>query len=235
MKSTPAAQRGHGPEKKDLSARMIPPLARIFVRLLNATLRVRVYGARWIDAVEDEGGSAVLPFFHGRQFLLAANLIRRKIPIMSSLSRDGEHQARILGGLGYRIVRGSASRGGARGLIGMKKAMEEGYHATFAVDGPKGPLHEVKPGVIYLAKKTGAPVIPILASARPAFVMKRTWDLYLLPMPFARGVILFGEPIFFDARMDDDAMDRDCRVLRDRMLELQEEADRMVGRKKTKE
>jgi lysophospholipid acyltransferase (LPLAT)-like uncharacterized protein len=92
-------------------------------------------------------------------------MAKRKATIMSSLSRDGELQAHILAGFGYRIVRGSASRGGARGLIGMKRGMRDGYHAGLAVDGPKGPIHEVKPGVIYLAKKTGAPVIPVLTSA----------------------------------------------------------------------
>ncbi len=114
----------------------------------------------------------------------------------------------------------------------MKRGMRDGYHAGLAVDGPKGPIHEVKPGVIYLAKKTGAPVIPVLTSAKPSIVMKKAWDRYMLPVPFAKAVILFGEPIYFDVNMDQGSMERDSQRLRDIMLSLQEEADGMVGLKK---
>ncbi len=211
---------------------LISVLVRSFIRLLYGTLRIMDAGSRSLDAVESDGGCAILPFFHGRQFPLVPYMAKRKATIMSSLSRDGELQAHILAGFGYRIVRGSASRGGARGLIGMKRGMRDGYHAGLAVDGPKGPIHEVKPGVIYLAKKTGAPVIPVLTSAKPSIVMKKTWDRYMLPVPFAKAVILFGEPIYFDGNMDQGSMERDCRRLRDIMLSLQEEADGMVGLKK---
>ena len=159
-------------EKNSWLARtFIPPLVRGIIRSVKATMRVRAEGVEHLDAFEAEGKTAVLAFFHGRQFLLAGFLVGRKLTVLSSLSRDGALQADVMTGLGYAVVRGSASKGGVRGLIGLKKNMDEGYHATFAVDGPKGPIHEVKPGAVYLAKKTGAPIIPMISSARPAHVI----------------------------------------------------------------
>lgn len=228
MTSDPVGDRG----SMGLKGHLTVVLVRSFIRLLYGTLRIADFGIGWLDSVESKGECAIIPFFHGRQFPLVSYFAGRKTTVMSSMSRDGELQAQVLAGFGHRIVRGSTSRGGARGLIGMKKAMGEGYHATLAVDGPRGPLHEVKPGVIYLAKKTGASVIPVSASMNPAVVLEKAWDRYMLPVPFARAVILFGEPMHFDPDMDRDSMERDRTNLSDRMLSLQEEADRIAGRKK---
>lgn len=194
-------------------------------------MRIQCHGIEHIDAVEADGGRAILVFFHGRQFLLTGYLVGRKLTVLSSLSRDGELQADVMSGLGYAVVRGSASRGGARGLIGLKKKMDEGYHATFAVDGPKGPLHEVKPGAVYLAKKSRAPIIPMISSAHPAHVISGAWDLYLLPFPFSKGVALFGPPITLDPDTSDSAMARDSAVVKKALLELQARADGMAGKK----
>jgi lysophospholipid acyltransferase (LPLAT)-like uncharacterized protein len=223
-----------GTEKNSWFARtFIPPLVRGIIRSVKATMRVHSEGVEYLDAVEAAGESAILAFFHGRQFLLAGFLVGRKLTVLSSLSRDGELQTDVMTGLGYAVVRGSASRGGARGLIGMKRKMDEGYHATFAVDGPKGPIHEVKPGTVYLAKKTGAPIIPLIASARPAHVLSGAWDLYLLPFPFSRGIVLFGPPIVLDPDTSDNAMARDSAVVKRALLDLQERAEEMVGLKKS--
>ena len=197
-------------------------------------LRVREYGLDRLDAVESEGRAAILAFFHGRQFLFVPNLVKRRLTVMSSLSRDGELQARTLAGFGYEIVRGSTSRGGIRGFIGMKKKLEQGYHATFAVDGPRGPIYVVKPGVIHLAKRSGAPVIPMATSASPAYVFGKAWDRYLLPLPFSRCVMQFGEPLHFDDDLSPMAVDRDSLTLHGALVREHADADRRAGFDKTR-
>ena len=214
-----------------VAGRLIPLLARVLLRSITWTVRIHSEGTQVLDELESAGRTAVLPFFHGRQFLLTGFLAGRKMGVMSSLSRDGELQTHVMTGLGFEVVRGSASRGGARGLIGLKRLMEKGYHATVAVDGPKGPLHEVKPGAIFLAKKSGAPVVALAAAARPAHIFSRAWDLYLLPWPFSKGAVVFGDPIYFDDDMSDEAMARDSRILKEKLLRLQERADEVVGLK----
>ncbi|NOY87619.1 MAG: lysophospholipid acyltransferase family protein [Deltaproteobacteria bacterium] len=223
-------RRNRKPGRLGFSGWVIPAFGRALIRVLGGTVRVRELGKERLDDLEDRDGVAVLAFFHGRQFLLVSTFLGRRVSIMSSLSRDGELQARALSGLGYRIVRGSASRGGARGLIAMKRLMEQGYHGSFAVDGPKGPIHQVKPGAVYLAKKTGAPVLPLAASANPAFAFQKAWDRYLLPMPFSKGVVIYGEPMRLDGDLGEEAVDRDCKALQSVLEDLQVEADCAVGR-----
>jgi lysophospholipid acyltransferase (LPLAT)-like uncharacterized protein len=124
-----------------MTGRLIPLLARGLIRSVTWTVRIRCEGVQILDELESTGRTAILPFFHGRQFLLTGFLAGRKLGVMSSFSRDGELQTHVMTGLGFEVVRGSASRGGARGLIGLKRLMEKGYHATVAVDGPLGSIH----------------------------------------------------------------------------------------------
>lgn len=209
----------------------LPPTARLLIRGITASTRIYREGFEHFDAMLSSGSCAVLAFFHGRQFLLLGCFAGEKIATMASYSRDGELQARTMSGLGYGIVRGSASRGGARGLIGLIRLMEKGYWPCFAVDGPKGPIRAVKPGAVYLSKKTGIPVIPLVSSANPAFIFKNAWDHYLLPLPFSRGAVLLGEPMTFDSDLDESAVSRDCELLGNELMRLQERADKIVGLK----
>ena len=207
----------------------VPAAARVLIRGVTATMRIHRDGFDLLDLMEREGRKAVFTFFHGRQFLLTGCLAGHKMGIMASMSRDGELQARVMAGFGFGVVRGSASRGGARGFLGLMKLMEEGYFPAFAVDGPRGPIHEVKPGAVYLAKRTGVPVIPMASSARPAHIFKKAWDRYMLPLPFSRGAAIMGEPITFNEDLKEEAMKRDCAFLQVELLRLQEKADRITG------
>ena len=212
-----------------LAGWFIPRLARTMIKVLGRLTRLKITGLELLDEVESNGDAAVLTFFHGRQFLLTYVLLGRKLGVMSSLSRDGELQTRTLEGLGFSIVRGSASRGGVRGLIGLIKLMKSGHHATFAVDGPKGPLNEVKPGAVYLAKKTGSPVLLMASSVKPSHIFERAWDRFMLPFPLAKGVAIFDGPVLFDDDISGDAIARDCLVLKERLLALQVRADEITG------
>lgn len=214
-----------------MANRLTPLLARILIRSLTWSVRIHSEGTEVLDELDSAGRTAVLTFFHGRQFLHAGFFARRGIGIMSSLSRDGELQTHVMTGLGYEVVRGSASRGGARGFIGLKRLLEKGHHAAFAVDGPKGPIYEVKPGAIYLAKKAGIPIVAGATSANPAHIFSRAWDLYLLPWPFAKGAVVLGDLIYFDDDLSEDAMARDSRILQEELLRLQERADKITGLK----
>ncbi|HEX3770615.1 MAG TPA: DUF374 domain-containing protein, partial [Polyangiaceae bacterium] len=115
------------------------------VRLWLATLRVRVVVDPALEAVADRPW--VLSFWHGTQWPLLAWHRRRRTVVLVSLSRDGAMQARALAVQGFRVVRGSSSRGGARGLAALVRAMkQEGADAAFAVDGPRGPRGVAKGG-----------------------------------------------------------------------------------------
>jgi lysophospholipid acyltransferase (LPLAT)-like uncharacterized protein len=114
------------------------------------------------------------------------------IVTMASQSEDGEIIARWLERNGYRVVRGSTSRGGGEALRQMVRQVRSGRHAALTVDGPQGPPRVVQPGVVELARLTGAWILPITyASARPRFLA--SWDRYLVPKPLSRNLISYGE------------------------------------------
>jgi lysophospholipid acyltransferase (LPLAT)-like uncharacterized protein len=164
----------------------------LVARAWLATVRVRVHGAEMLEGE----GAAVLAFFHGTQLLLHKLRRRKRTCVMVSHSRDGELQAAALRALGFDVVRGSSSRGGARALASMvHKLRGRETDAVFAVDGPRGPYGVVKPGALALAEKSGARVIPAGAAARRRIVLDRAWDRFVLPWPFTRVDIVLGAPL----------------------------------------
>jgi lysophospholipid acyltransferase (LPLAT)-like uncharacterized protein len=142
------------------------------------------------------GKNVIYAFWHGRQFLLLYNHRGAGIVLPASESRDGEIQAGILRRFGYGVVRGSSKRKGDKALLGLVQGLRNGKNIALAVDGPRGPIYEVKQGVTYLAGKLDKPIIPVSTSAKHFWILDKIWDKYLLPVPFSRGVVIYGEPIF---------------------------------------
>jgi lysophospholipid acyltransferase (LPLAT)-like uncharacterized protein len=175
----------------------LPTLIVWLIGFWSALQRLTFHGEDAVAAVQAQGKPIIFVFWHGRQFVLLNSHRNRGICIMTSLSRDGDLQTRILTKLGYCTVRGSSSRGGAKALVGMMRAIKAGHDVAFAGDGPRGPLYAVKPGPFYLAQKTGAAVIPVAISASRAWHLSN-WDRYAIPKPFSRTCVAYGEAVFVD-------------------------------------
>lgn len=163
-------------------------------RVWLSTLRVHVAYDPALEAVRDRPW--VLAFWHGTQWPLLAWGRRRRTIVLVSWSRDGALQARALAAQGLRVVRGSSSRGGARGLAALVAAMRrDGADSAFAVDGPRGPRGVAKAGAIVAARATGAVVVPMGGAVRSGVVLRRTWDQFAVAWPFTRVDVMLGAPI----------------------------------------
>jgi lysophospholipid acyltransferase (LPLAT)-like uncharacterized protein len=163
-------------------------------RMWLATLRVRVVVDPALEAVKARPW--VLVFWHGTQWPLLAWRRRRRTVVLVSLSQDGAMQARALQMQGLCVVRGSSSRGGAKGLAALVRTMKrDGADAAFAVDGPRGPLGVVKGGAIVAARAAGALLVPMTGAVRQGIVLRRTWDHFAVAWPFTRVDVLLGPPI----------------------------------------
>jgi hypothetical protein len=114
---------------------------------------------------------------------------------ITSLSKDGEYQTRIVSRFGYRIIRGSSRGGGIKAALAACKKLREGGILAITPDGPLGPPNEVQEGIVFLAQHAPCPIIPIGVGVRPRKILP-VWDSYALPMPFARCALVFGEPIY---------------------------------------
>jgi lysophospholipid acyltransferase (LPLAT)-like uncharacterized protein len=112
-----------------------------------------------------------------------------------SRSRDGSLVSATLRALGYADpARGSSSRGGSAALKGLLRQLAAGRTVAVLVDGPRGPAGVAKPGIAALARHSAAPIQPVALAARPALRL-RSWDRSLVPLPFARVVCAYGEPL----------------------------------------
>lgn len=171
-------------------------------RFIGSTLRVRYENLGGLhDAIAKHGG-AIIVTWHGRT-LIPANVLRgRGYWALISLSRDGEIQDHIFRRFGFQTIRGSTGRGGVKAALQLAKKIQEGGVLAFTPDGPRGPTHKVQQGTIFLAQRSGCPVIPLGISARPRRLLP-TWDSYMIPLPFARAAFVVGEPLFVAPDLDE--------------------------------
>lgn len=181
-----------------LLLRCAPSLASWVIRLLHASLRIDYLHLDRPQNFWAKRQPVILAFWHDQLLLMVKGYHGPEARILISSSKDGELIARTMGCFGQGAVRGSSSRGGASALREMVRLKREPFDLVVTPDGPRGPRHRVKPGVAQLAKLTGRPVIPM------AFVCSRghrfaSWDRFLLPFPFGRGVYSFGAPLFLSA------------------------------------
>jgi lysophospholipid acyltransferase (LPLAT)-like uncharacterized protein len=167
----------------------------IVLSLWSRTIRLRFVNREIPARFTSEGKNFIYAFWHGRQFLLFHSHRDSGVIIPASESRDGEIQAGILRRFGFEVVRGSSKRKGDRALLGMVDGLRKGKNVALAVDGPRGPIYEVKQGIAYLAGKLNKPIVPVIASAKRYWILEKIWDKYLLPVPFTTGVIIYGDPI----------------------------------------
>jgi lysophospholipid acyltransferase (LPLAT)-like uncharacterized protein len=165
----------------------------------------KVEGLEHLD-FEGNGRRPIMAFFHGRVLTATYFFRDRGIVVMISENFDGEWIARIIERFGYGTSRGSSSRGGQRALLRLKRDMELGRPAGFAVDGPRGPARRVQPGVVWLAKLTGNPVVPFHMEASRHWSL-RSWDRTQIPLPFSTVALAVGEPIDVSTDSDEVAID----------------------------
>lgn len=178
-----------------LRARVFSFLGWVLISLWSMSVRTRMVRRDIPDRFKAAGENIIYAFWHGRQFLLFYSYRHAHIVIPASESRDGEIQAGILKYFGFKVVRGSSKRKGDRALLGLVEGLRKGWDIALAVDGPRGPLYEVKQGITYLAGKLNKPIVPVAAGAKRFWILEKIWDKYSLPWPFTKGVIVYGEPI----------------------------------------
>lgn len=179
--------------------KLLPYLLAPIIWLFSRTWRIHESGPAEVLArfVNRRGPSdpCLYAHWHGDELVLVPYYSYRKLAVLSSLSKDGTLMARTLELLGYQVFRGSSSKGGARGLIGLIRAVKEGSQAALAVDGPRGPIYEVKPGIVELANRTGMPIVPLRCRASRAWYIPRAWNHSYVPKLFARVEVEYGEPL----------------------------------------
>jgi lysophospholipid acyltransferase (LPLAT)-like uncharacterized protein len=202
-------------------------MAWLLIRALRSTMRLRHVGREPLEARERAEQPSILAFWHGRLLLMPYCYRRGRIAILISRHRDGELIARTMGWFGHRSIRGSSTRGGAAALRESLRLLRQGWDLGFTPDGPRGPREKVQMGVILAARMGRVPIVPVAFAARPARRLS-SWDRFLVPLPFSRGVFLYGVPMEVPHGAGPEDLERYRAGLEAEMQRLTSEADRSL-------
>ncbi|HLV01706.1 MAG TPA: lysophospholipid acyltransferase family protein [Acidobacteriota bacterium] len=172
----------------------ISRLGSLAVHLIGSTIRFEAREIERLTRIKEAGRPVIYSFWHNQIFAATYYFRFQGIVVITSQHFDGEYIARIIESFGYGTARGSSSRGAVRALLELKRHLSLGRDVAFTVDGPRGPLYQVKPGPIWLAQRTGAPIVPF--HIEPFYFWSLpSWDRFRIPRPFTPAVIRFGGPI----------------------------------------
>lgn len=190
---------------------LLAPLFAAFIRILWSSCRVRVVGEENGEEVLASGRPFVPCLWH-EHLLFSLWYLKRmhdrgaEIAVLISPSVDGELFTWVTERFGVRVVRGSATRTGARAFRGLYQVLvEEGISPVSTPDGPQGPRHGFKKGAVKLASKSSAPLLPLAYDARWKLRLP-TWDRMILPLPFSRVVVAVGAPRAIPAELAGEAL-----------------------------
>jgi hypothetical protein len=194
-------------------------LGAILIWLLGKSLRLKFPNGEVREAITS---NVIYAFWHNRMLVLAYTHRNQRINVLVSQHKDGELIARPLHRLGFTTSRGSTTRGGIRALFNMaKRCVRENVDVAITPDGPKGPRYQAQIGAILLARRTTFPILPIAWNTEGKWQLN-SWDGFMIPKPFSKGVVLWGDPIYV-SKQDD--LDEKLRELQSKLDAVTETVD----------
>ncbi len=172
-------------------------------------------------------GAFVFSVWHEQVFMvLGAHAWTGPFMTLASRSKDGDYAAFICKKLGFVAVRGSSrkknkDKGGKEAMQEYITRMNEGARGGITVDGPRGPRQVCKVGIVLIAQQTGAPIVPVVAVARPVWEFN-SWDRFKLPKLFSKVAMEYGAPIMVEKDATPERIDEYCRLVETKMKELEQ-------------
>lgn len=199
----------------------------ILIKLISLTYRFKILDLEKEKEILDNKKRLVYASWHQRFFPgITFFSTRKPIAIIISKSNDGEMIARAVDILGWYPVRGSSSRGGKQALEKIKELALAKYKIGHIVDGPQGPFGVVKPGLIKIAQAADLPIVPTITSAQRKWIFN-SWDRFMVPKPFSRIIIRFGDAIHIPSEMNKDKFEEKRLLVEKQMKVLYEDTDRI--------
>ena len=208
-------------------------IADYLVRMYFRTIRIESFNEEMILRHLESGGKVIAALWHQRIVSVIGYAKRfgaKYHPsVMISKSRDGDLAAEVFSRMNFRPVRGSSSREGKQALAALVDDLKDHPFAVHILDGPREPRGGVvKPGLIALAKQSGVPIVPFYLSISRAWVL-RSWDRCLVPKPFSKIVVRWGQLITVPKDMDERTFEEIRLGIEKEMLENQRHDDGRFG------
>jgi lysophospholipid acyltransferase (LPLAT)-like uncharacterized protein len=168
-------------------------LGRGVLHLLGRTWRFRLVNAESVGGLRAAKQGFIFSLWHGHLLPLLWYHRDESVAVLISEHRDGELVARAASSLGFRLIRGSTTRGADRALISIVRELQAGREVAITPDGPRGPARKFAPGALIAAQRSDSFIVPTVAVADRAWRLK-SWDGFMIPKPFARVTIAYGKP-----------------------------------------
>jgi hypothetical protein len=169
-------------------------------RFWSQTLRYTRIGFGPVKQARSQG-PVIFALWHDELFSPSYLHRHEGVIAVVSSSQDGELLAQVLSRLGYQLARGSSTRNGMQAVRQVLEHMQRTKaDAVLTVDGPRGPRHQVKEGAVYLAAKSGLPVVPVRVHMHPVKRFHKAWDKFQLPLPGARCIVYYGQPYTLESQ-----------------------------------
>ncbi|WP_428897606.1 hypothetical protein Dip518_001397 [Parelusimicrobium proximum] len=191
---------------------------------LGWTTKIRYFLTDEARKMDAEGQNYIFGIWHNQQAFLLYPYRNQKVCSLISLSKDGEYIARVLPKFGMKAVRGSTSKGGYSALRALIDISQAGYHPMLTPDGPRGPVYKVHPGILFLAMKTGLPIMPVGCGLSNKFTVG-SWDRMRIPLPFGRCALVYGRAIYVN---EDTDFEEAKHMLEKQLNEVTMRAEQMV-------
>jgi len=215
-------------KSKRLLYRLFEWVGPLVFLVIGHTVRIKKINSEPQEELLKEKKPVLYCLWHGRMFVPIFIHRRQNIVPMISQHADGEMIARIVRKLGYGAVRGSSTRGGKEAFHEMLRHLKSGGMAAMIPDGPKGPRLHFKPGTLYLAQQSECYLVPVTFASRPCWRFK-SWDRFVVPKPFARCVVCYGDPIQIPRTLSQEEMESWRQKLETTMVDLVKSAEAHFG------
>jgi len=184
---------------KKIKTQLLKKLAKLLIEAIVFSSRVTISGRENIDELEKKNQPLIFIFWHRHILFVIHQFKDIGARPLISLSSDGELVSSVAEEFGMKPIRGSSSQGGARAFLNMVRSVQkDNAWVLITADGPKGPARRIKPGTVQLAMKTGATVSPISWSSSRVKILEKSWDRFLIPLPFGRIHFAYGQPLRID-------------------------------------
>jgi lysophospholipid acyltransferase (LPLAT)-like uncharacterized protein len=222
--------------RRQVAARVLPPLVWSLILLIWKTCKVKpVIGQAHLQQLLESPEPFIPCYWHQQQIFCVRHLLdmanihsQLKLGYLISPSADGDMATRMFGNQGVKIIRGSATRGGAQALRDIYVAIRQQKISPIVTpDGPTGPAYQCKPGVAMLARISQVPLLPLAYAGRRVLKLS-SWDSFMLPLPFTTIVVGVGPALLVPKDASEEALTLACQQMDERLNSLVEQCQRAV-------
>jgi len=204
-------------------------LAAAGLYMLKLTWRIRFVDRRFYDDPYDSHKPTFLYFWHGKYVPILPLLQGYQGCVISSESDRGDAIATISRRFGFSslLIPNRATRQSMRSLLA--RVRQEHNSVGTAADGPLGPKHQVKSGIVWIASKMNATIIPISVASKHKFVLSKRWDGLEIPLPFSQVTLMFGAPVTVPDTLNSDQLEQWRQQLELNILAVDQRVERFVN------